>query len=103
MKENDELLKENEDYSLIPVEGKDDAWGVRILKGPFIETVVIFGAVGFNKIKDKLTFNFEVFESPDSNLTADDTALQQHCAKILEAIIVEGIEDGSVKLNDVIQ
>lgn len=97
-----ELLKENEDYVLIPVEEHEDAWGVRITSGDFNETIVMYGAIGFNQIKDKLTFNFEIIETPDSELTTENEELQAHCAKVLEAIIVNGVEDGSVKLHDAI-
>lgn len=95
-----DLLKENEDYTLVPLEEHEDAWGVRFVTGPFPETTVIFGAIGFNKVKDNLTFNFEIKESPDSELTEENEELQQHCAKILEAIIVTGVEDGTVELKD---
>ena len=96
----DQLLKENEDYSLVPVEEHEDAWGVRFLTGPFPETTVIFGAIGFNKVKDNLTFNFDIYSTPDSELTSENAELQQHCAKVLEAIIVAGVEDGTVELKE---
>jgi len=54
-------MKENEDYELIAIEDNPDAWGVRIKTGMFTETVVVFGAIGFNQVKDNLTFNFEVY------------------------------------------
>jgi hypothetical protein len=95
-----DLLKENKDYTLVPLEEHEDAWGVRFTSGPFPETTVVFGAIGFNKVKDNLTFNFEIKESPDQELTEDDEELQQHCAKVLEAIIVAGVEDGTVELKD---
>lgn len=94
------LLKENEDYALIPLEEHQDAWGVRFITGPFPETVVVFGAIGFNKVKDNLTFNFEIQTSPDPELSEDNQELQEYCATILEAIIVSGIEDGTVELKD---
>ena len=96
----DQLLKENEDYTLIPLEEHEDAWGVRFTSGPFPETTVIFGAIGFNQVKDKLTFNFEVYESPDSELDHHNELLQEHCAKVLEAIIIAGVEDGTVELKE---
>jgi hypothetical protein len=95
-----ELLKENEDYELIPIEDNPDTWGVRIMSGDFIETVVSYGAIGFNKVKDNLTFSFDVISSPDSELTPENTELQEQCTKILESIIVSGIEDGTVELQD---
>lgn len=96
-----ELLKENKDYELIPLESNSEMWGVRIASGMFIETVIVFGSVGFNKVKDNLTFNFEVVSSPDPDLNAENEDLQQHCARILEAIVIDGVEDGTVELKDV--
>jgi len=95
-----QLLKENEDYELIPVEDNPDAWGVRIKTGDFVETVVIFGAIGFNEAKDNLTFNFEVYSSPDSTLTSENTDLQIYCTKLLESIIIDGMEDGTFELKE---
>ena len=93
-------MKENEDYELVPLENNPDAWGVRITSGIFIETIVVFDAIGFNKVKDKLTFSFDVYSSPDYNLTPENTDLQEHCTKLLESIIISGIEDGTVELKE---
>ena len=95
-----DLLKENEDYTLVPLEEHEDAWGVRFVTGSFPETTVVFGAIGLNKAKDNLTFNFEIQSSPDPDLSKDDEELQQHCAKVLEAIIISGIEDGKIEVKD---
>jgi len=95
-----ELLKENEDYTLVPLDEHEDAWGVRLDTGPFPETIILFGAIGFNKIQDKLTFNFDVYSSPDPDLTPQNEELQERCALVLEDIIVNGVEDGTVELKD---
>ena len=95
-----DLLKENRDYELVPIEDNPDAWGVRIKTGMFTETVIVFGAIGFNKVKDNLSFSFDVYSSPDSELTPDNVELQEHCTKLLESIIIDGIEDGTVELMD---
>ena len=96
----DQLLKENEDYELVAIEDDVDAWGVRITSGMFVETIIKFGAIGFNQVKDNLTYNFEVYSSPDSELSPDNLDLQEHCTKLLESIIISGIEDGTVELKD---
>ena len=93
-------MKENEDYELVPLDDDPDAWGVRITSGQFIETVILFDAIGFNKVKDNLTFSFNVYSSPDSELTPDNIELQNHCTKLLESIIMTGIEDGTVQLKE---
>lgn len=95
-----DLLKENRDYELVPIEDNPDAWGVRIKTGMFTETVIVFGAIRFNKVKDNLSFSFDVYSSPDSELTPDNVELQEHCTKLLESIIIDGIEDGTVELMD---
>lgn len=94
------MMKENEDYELVPLEDHPDAWGVRITSGMFVETIVVFDAIGFNKVKDNLTFSFDVYSSPDSTLTPENTDLQEHCTKLLESIIISGIEDGTVHLKE---
>ncbi len=93
-------MTENEDYEFVPHNEDDQAWAIRFLKGDFVETVVAFGAIGFNKVKDHLSFSFDVLSSPDSELTADDENLQQECSKLLECIIMKGIEEGTVELKD---
>ena len=51
-------MKENEDYELITHDGLAEAWAVRIMSGPYIETVFMFGAVSFNEVEDHMSFNF---------------------------------------------
>ena len=93
-------LKENEDYVLVPIEEHPDAWAVRFTSGQFVETTIMYGAIGFNEVKDSLTFNFDVYSSPDSELTPDDEELQEQAAAVLEAIIIKGIDEGYVQLKD---
>lgn len=92
-------FKENIDYVLIPLQDNEDAWGVRFMTGDYIETVVQYNAIGFNEIKDQLTFNFRIVTTPDTDLTESDVNLQKHVAAVLEAIIEVGLTDGSVTLN----
>lgn len=79
---------ENQDYQLIPLEDDSDTWGVRITSGQFIETVIVFGAVGIDEETDNFTFNFDIYSSPDSDLTPDDVDLQEVCGDILQSIIL---------------
>ena len=81
-------MKENEDYQLIPLENDSDTWGVRITSGQFIETVIVFGAVGIDEETDNFTFNFDIYSSPDSDLTPDNVDLQEVCGDILQSIIL---------------
>lgn len=93
---NLDKVSEGVDYSLIPVEDSpnDQAWDVRILRGDFTETVIRYGNVAFNEIKDCLTFNYKVIYSPDPMLTSDDLQLQEHAADILEDILETAYAEG---------
>lgn len=93
-------MKENEDYELITHDGLAEAWAIRILSGPFVETVFAFGAVSFNEVKDHISFNFEVIESPDPMATHRNTELQEYVADILQDVILTGVEKGTVELQE---
>jgi hypothetical protein len=93
-------MKENEDYELITHDGLAEAWAIRILSGPFVETVFAFGAVSFNEVKDHISFNFEVIESPDPMATSRNTELQEYVADILQDVILTGVEKGTVELQE---
>jgi len=93
-------LIENIDYQLVPVEDMPDAWAVRILTGEFIETVIAYGAVSFNEVKDHLSFNFVVVTSPNDQAVTENEDLQLLAGNILNSIIANGIEDGSVEFKD---
>ena len=78
-------LKENVDYELIPGEGEN--WDVRMLEGPYPETVVSFNELKVSDDAHHLKFNFDLVSSPDEELTEDDLGLQQHMADVLSAIL----------------
>ena len=95
-------LIELKDYELIPAEGDDQAWAVRILTGDYTETVLQFRAISFNRVEEGvMSFNFDVISSPDSELTVQDTELQEYAGTLLEAIIRDGMESGSVIAREV--
>jgi hypothetical protein len=90
-------LIELKDYELIPAEGDDQAWAVRILTGNYVETVLQFQAISFNRVEEGvMSFNFEVVSSPDPELTVENIELQEYAGDLLQAIIRDGIESGSV-------
>jgi len=91
---------ENVDYQLVPIEGDKDAWGVRILKGDFIETVISYVAVSFNEVKDHMSFNFDVISSPYDLATTDNEELQVLAGEILTDIIEVGIQEETVEFID---
>ena len=96
-------LIELEDYELIPASDDDQSWAVRILKGVYVETVVRFGTISVKEENDEgiLSFEFTVISSPDPDLTSDDDDLQQHVGDLLQAIIRDGIESGSIVTEEV--
>tara|TARA_B100000424_G_C22919950_1_gene489521 strand:- start:1061 stop:1336 length:276 start_codon:yes stop_codon:yes gene_type:complete len=90
-------MKENEDYELVPIEEDLDAWGIRFLKGDFIETVVKFGVLQLIEETENISFNFDIISSPDENLTVDNEELQKVVSDILYVIITESMEKDASK------
>ena len=93
---NLELPREGVDYELIPVDyvDNDAAWDVRILRGPFTESVIRYGTIRFDGERDCLTFDFRVVESPDADVSSEVEELQEFAADILEQIIERGATEG---------
>jgi len=91
---------EGVDYEIIPSHEHEDAWSIRITKGNFIETVIQYGAIRFNEIPKNMSFNFFVVSSPLEDLTSEDEDLQKEAAEILEDVIANGINSGSVIMKD---
>ena len=87
---------ELKDYELIPAEDDEQAWNVRVLTGPYNETVLRFGSISINETDEGiLTFHFYVVSSPDPDLTTENVDLQEYAGDLLQAIIRDGIETGS--------
>ena len=78
-------LEENVDYELIP--GKGENWDIRLLEGPFPETVVAFNQLRVSDDGEHMKFNFDLISSPDPDLTEENEELQQHMADVLNAIL----------------
>ncbi len=93
-------MQENKDYELIPSSTDSTVWHVRILSGDFTETVVKFGSIAFNEVKDHFSFNFDIIESPDASLHISNEDLQFVAARILEDIIERGEQEGWVKTEE---
>ena len=92
--------KENETYQLVPGLAHEDAWHVRILEGPFAETVIQYGKVTVNETEEHLTFDFTIISSPDEDLTSENVDLKLYAGDILEECIRAGIEEGSAHLKE---
>lgn len=91
---------ENVDYRFIPLNGHPDAWGVRFLTGPFIETVIMYGAIALNEVQGHLSYSFDIISSPDDTLTTDREDLQEFATGVLESILEDGVEAGTVKFHE---
>jgi hypothetical protein len=96
----DHLLKENEDFVLIPLDNDPDGWGVRFLTGPFNETVVKFGTVKMDGNDGCLKFNYDIVSSPDSELFEENKELVAHATKVLCAIIVDAAEEETLEITE---
>jgi hypothetical protein len=101
------MLKENINYELVPSDGDDDAWNVRILTGDYTETVFQFGAISINgedhdEDASEMTFNFDVISSPDNSLDPEtDIGLQNHVGDILLSILEKAIENNELVTKEV--
>lgn len=84
---------EDIDYELIPAEEVDNeqAWDVRILRGPFTETVIRFGNIAVNEEQGCLNFNFVIISTPDDSLTEEREDLQHFVGDILESVLENAI------------
>jgi hypothetical protein len=85
------MVTESKDYELIPLEDDTDAWGVRILTGEFLETVIKYGNVGFEGTGKNMMmkFNFDIISTPDEDLDVTNTELQEFARDILFTIFDE--------------
>lgn len=95
---NVDKLSEYVHYELIPMEEDADAWAVRILEGPYSETVLKYGKVEFDGTGKEtyMKFNFDIIQSPDEDLVAEeDQGLQEWAGDILQDLIARGFETGA--------
>jgi len=90
------------DYELTPAEDveNEQAWDVRILRGPFTETVIRFGNIALNETEGCLNFNFMIISTPDDSLTEDREDLQNFAADILESVLENAYTDGQLVENE---
>jgi len=97
------VLVEDRHYQIIPDKGDDQAWNVRIMAGPYTETVLKYGVVKFNgKGKDKyMSFNFDIIYTPDTELKKENVELQEFAGNLLEQVMARGIEEGNVITREV--
>jgi len=92
--------EENKTYQLIPDTAHDQDWNIRILEGPYNESVLKFGGIAFNEIEEHLSFDFHVVQSPDESLSEDDEDLQNFAAGLLEHVITVAIEKDELVMKE---
>jgi hypothetical protein len=84
-------------YELVPSDEHEQAWNVRILEGTFVETVLQYGAISFNKVREgEMNFNFSIVSTPDPDLETTNLDLQEEAGNILQSVIAQAISDGSL-------
>jgi len=97
---NVDKLSEGVDYELIPAPDNEQAWNIRVLTGPYVETVVRFGAISINGPEEAINFNFEIIESPDDSLSPDDEQFQTFCGLVLHDVIEMAISKDELIMKD---
>ena len=100
---NIDKLSEGVDYELIPSteSTNDQAWWIRFLRGPFVETVVQFGNVRVNGKQEQIHFNFSIIESPIDNINSEDPELQDWCGSVLHDVLDKHIANDAVEMKEV--
>jgi|TARA_B110000444_G_scaffold258464_1_gene299481 hypothetical protein len=89
-------MEEGIHYQIIPDREDEQSWNVRILKGQYTETVLKYGTVRFNEIPKNMSFDFKIVYTPDTELKVSSVDLQEFAGYMLEKIMAQGVEEGSV-------
>lgn len=91
-------LSEGLDYEFVPADGDDQAWQVRLLTGPFPETVIQYGNLRVDGKEESIHFDFSIVESPDKDLTIDDKQLQDALGSVLFYILEDSLTNGTAEI-----
>lgn len=97
---NVDKLSEGVDYKLIPSPENDQSWWIRVLTGPYVETVIQFGAITINGPDEAIHYNFEIIETPDDTLNTDDENFQQYTGLVLHDVIEMAILKDELLMED---
>lgn len=93
-------LSEGVDYEFIPSPNDNQAWQVRMLSGPFPETVIQFDNLQINGKEEQINFNFTIVETPEEDLTTDNIELQQACGSVLFYILEDSLTNGTAEITE---
>lgn len=93
---------EHLDYKLEPVVvGGNDAWNVNLLRAPYNDVTIRYDNVKLDGELGQISFNFDVIDTPDSNVyNIENTGLQQFAADVLEDILEAAIETRSLQTKE---
>ncbi len=96
---------EGKDYNIIPVEGQEAGWDVRILTGDYVETTLRYGNIRMDGTeKDpEMKFDFKVTYSPINELNSDNGDLQTFAGDVLLSILQRAIKEDALVIEDVKQ
>tara|TARA_R110000772_G_scaffold125669_1_gene232506 strand:- start:367 stop:684 length:318 start_codon:yes stop_codon:yes gene_type:complete len=95
--------EEGIDYTIVPVEGSEAGWDVRILTGEYVETTMRFGNIRIDGEGEEpdMSFNFKVTYSPIEDLTSEDEDLQRYAGDVLLSVISRAIKENALVIDDV--
>ena len=93
-------LSEGVDYEFVPAANDEQAWQVRMLTGPFPETVIMFDKLSVDGKEEQINFNFTIIESPAEDLTVDNIDLQQAVGSVLFYILEDSLSNNTAEITD---
>ena len=93
-------LSEGVDYEFVPAANDDNAWQVRMLTGPYPETVIMFDKLAVDGKEEQINFNFTIIESPAEDLTVDDIDLQQAVGSVLFYILEDSLNNMTADIQE---
>ena len=71
---------------------------MRLLTGPFPETVIQYGNLRVDGKEESIHFDFSIVESPDQDLTIDDKQLQDALGSVLFYILEDSLTNGTAEI-----
>ena len=97
--------EEGTDFNIIPVEGYEAGWDVRILTGEYVETTLRYGNIRMDGTsKDpEMKFDFKVTYSPINELNSDNGDLQIFAGDVLLSILSRAMKEDALVIEDVKQ
>ena len=88
------------DYEIVPFDKADNeqAWQVLMLRGPYAQHNFIFTGIQYNGKRQQLKFRLDVVLN--NELISADEDIQNYAFKVLTDIILNGIADGTLLIDD---